>query len=210
MGHRAFERAENKLNKNGSLLNLKQTMLESIKVLHESVPFFRLKNALISGNNFRRSRYSGNLIASVIMIQQITYLIGLWIESIICADYSPAVPAACCNCAVWQLRWSADGLMDGKKKDRKWAGNHQPPGLIHGEKKKPHLILLFWWLRRFPPTMAWISAEHVGTNVKHINTLHCICDTHFTDTTETQSYEEYAIYYCKGGRTIYNEIKETL
>lgn len=53
MGHGAVERAENKLNKNGSLLNLKQSALESIKVLHESVPFFRLKNALISGNNFQ-------------------------------------------------------------------------------------------------------------------------------------------------------------
>lgn len=78
MGQRAVERGENKLNKNGSLLNLKQTMLESIKILHESVPFFfRLKDALISGNNFRRNRYSSNVIASVIMIQQITHLIGL-------------------------------------------------------------------------------------------------------------------------------------
>lgn len=77
MGHRAVERGENKLNKNGSLLNLKQTMLESIKILDESEPFFRLKNALISGNNFRGNRYSSNVIASVIMIQQITYLIGL-------------------------------------------------------------------------------------------------------------------------------------
>lgn len=77
MGQRAVERGENKLNKNGSLLNLKQTVLESIKRLHESVPFFRLNNALIPGNNFRRSRYSSNLIASVITILQITYLIGL-------------------------------------------------------------------------------------------------------------------------------------
>ena len=66
MGHRAVERGENKLNKNGSLLNLKQTMLESIKALDESVPlFFRLKDALISGNNFIGN--SSNVIASVIM-----------------------------------------------------------------------------------------------------------------------------------------------
>lgn len=129
MGCRAVERVENKLNKIGSLLNLKQTMLESIKVPHESVPFFRLKNALIPANNFRLSRCCSNLIASVATIQQITYLIGLWIERIICTDYSPAVPAAC-----WWW-WSTDGLMDGQK-DSEWEGNHQPPGLIHGGKKK--------------------------------------------------------------------------
>lgn len=58
MGHRAVERGENKLNKNGSLLNLKQTMLESIKTQDEYVPFIflKLKNALISGNNFRGNR----------------------------------------------------------------------------------------------------------------------------------------------------------
>ena len=78
MGHRAVERGENKLNKNGSLLNLKLTMLESIKTLHESEPLScGLKNAVISGNNFRGDRYSSNVIASVIVIQQITYLIGL-------------------------------------------------------------------------------------------------------------------------------------
>lgn len=67
---------KNKLNKNGLLLNLKQTMLESINTRDESVPFLGLKNALISGNNFRGDRYSNNVIASIVMFQQITYLIG--------------------------------------------------------------------------------------------------------------------------------------
>lgn len=156
MGHRAVEKGENKLNKNGLLLNLKQTMLESIKILYESVPVFRLKNALISGNNFRGNRYSSNVIASVIMIQQITYLIGLWIENIICTDYRPVVPPACWNWAVWQFRWSTDGQMDGQK-DSEWEGNHQPPGLIHGGKTSDPAVLMAQ-IFFFPPTMAWISA----------------------------------------------------
>lgn len=121
-------------------------MLESIKTLRESEPLLKLKNAVISGNNFRLSRYSSNEIASVIMIQQITHLIICWTENIICRDYRPVVPPAWWNWAVWQFRWSADRQMDWEKKKSEWEGNRQPPGLIRGGKKTPHPILLFWWL----------------------------------------------------------------
>lgn len=160
MGHRAVERGENKLNKNGSLLNLKLTMLESIKTLHESEPLScSLKNAVISGNNFSGDRYSSNVIACVIVIQQITYLIGLWAENTVWRDYRPVVPLAFFETGPF------DGLDDPQKdrwtdeKDSEREGNHQPPGLIRGvgKKKKKHPILLFWW-GFFPPTMEQISA----------------------------------------------------
>lgn len=114
MGQRAVKRGENELNKNGSLLNPKQTTLEPIKILHESVPFFKLNDALISGYNFRCSRYSSNVIAAVITIQQITYLIVWWTESILHRLRSSGV----------SLKWSTE--TDGQK-----DSDHQPPGLIH-------------------------------------------------------------------------------
>lgn len=129
ISHWAVERGENTLNKNGLLVNHNKPCSNPLKhCMNLSPPpplfFFRLKNAVISGNNFRVNRYRSNVIASVIMIQQITRLISSWTENIICRDYRPVVPPACWNWAVWQFRWSTDGQMDGQK-DSEWEG--KPP-----------------------------------------------------------------------------------
>lgn len=99
----------------------------------------------------RANRYLSNVIASVLMTQQITHLISPWTGNIICRDYSAVVPPP--PSPLLPVKSGLFDSLDDPQMDRqrygKWEGNHQPPGLIRSREGGWGGwggILLFWQL----------------------------------------------------------------